>query len=72
MSVVMDQIQPAQENTFGNRRTVRIPEGADFLEIKVSTMKNLIRRGLVKSIKVGGSRRILVRSLLDIAENGTK
>lgn len=66
------KVQPDKQNPFGMRRTVRIPEGADFLEINVSTMKNLIRLGKVRSVKIGGSRRILVESLLYIAERGTE
>jgi hypothetical protein len=71
MAAVLE-VPPDKQNPFGMRRIVRIPEGADFLEINVSTMKNLIRSGKVRSVKIGGSRRVLVDSLLEIAERGTE
>jgi hypothetical protein len=57
---------------FGVRRVVTLAEGEVFLSVSHSKMKNLIRTGQVRSVKIGGSRRILVDSLVEIAERGTK
>lgn len=57
---------------FGIRQVATLSEAEAFLRISHSTMKTLVRDGKVSSIKVGGSRRILVDSLREIAERGTR
>jgi excisionase family DNA binding protein len=70
VSTILEHASEA-ENPFGIRRSVSISEAAAFLEISKSTMKALIRTGKIRSVKIGGSRRILVDSLLHVAERGT-
>jgi hypothetical protein len=57
---------------FGLSQMVTLAEGEVFLRVSHSTMKNLIRTGKVRSVKIGGSRRILVDSLREIAMRGTE
>src|SRR5262249_44894532 len=71
VSAAPGQIASEVRHPFGTRRSVRIPEAADFLEVTTGTVKNLIRDGKIRSIKIGGSRRVLVDSLLEVAERGT-
>jgi excisionase family DNA binding protein len=51
---------------------VTLSEGEAFLGISHSTMKTLIRDGKVPSVKIGGSRRIPVDALLEVAKKGTE
>jgi hypothetical protein len=56
---------------FGTRRLATLADSEAFLSVSHSKMKNLIRSGQVQSAKIGGSRRIVVESLRNVAANGT-
>ena len=51
----MTQIQP--ENVYTTQ------EAQDYLKISVSTMKRLLKRGIIRANKIGGQYRILGREL---------
>ena len=71
----MSAVEQAATNSlqqFGLSQMVTLAEGEVFLRVSHSTMKNLIRTGKVRSVKIGGSRRILVDSLREIAMRGTE
>lgn len=51
----MTQIQP--ENVYTTQ------ESQDYLKISVSTMKRLLKRGIIRANKIGGQYRILGREL---------
>ena len=53
--VLMTQIQP--ENVYTTQ------EAQDYLKISVSTMKRLLKRGIIRANKIGGQYRILGREL---------
>jgi len=52
----MAQIQP--ENVYTTQ------EAQDYLKISVSTMKRLLKRGIIRANKIGGQYRILGRELM--------
>lgn len=54
----MTPIQP--ENVYTTQ------EAQDYLKISVSTMKRLLKRGIIRANKIGGQYRILGRELLRI------
>jgi hypothetical protein len=72
VSVVLQQPASDNQSPIGVRLTVSYPEGEVFLGVSHSKMKTLIREGKIQSIKIGGSRRILVKSLIEVSEHGTK
>jgi excisionase family DNA binding protein len=55
---------------LGLRRMVTLSEGEAALGISHSTMKNFIRDGKVRSVKIGGSRRIPIEELNRIQKEG--
>lgn len=54
----MTPIQP--ENVYTTQ------EAQNYLKISVSTMKRLLKRGIIRANKIGGQYRILGRELLRI------
>jgi hypothetical protein len=72
VSAVEQAAADAIRQFFGTRRLATLLEGEAFLGVSHSKMKTLIRLEKVQSVKIGGSRRILVESLRDVAEHGTK
>lgn len=49
---------------------VKIPEAADFLKISIAQLYRLMERGELIYTKIGKSRRIPRRALLDLAARG--
>ena len=54
----MTQIQP--ETVYTTQ------EAQDYLKVSVSTMKRLLKKGIIRANKIGGQYRILGRELLRI------
>lgn len=52
----MEKIQP--ENVYTTQ------EAQDYLKISVSTMKRLLKNGIIRANKIGGQYRIMGRELL--------
>lgn len=71
MSAV-EQATVETAHELGLRRMVTISESAAFLGVSHSTIKILIREGKVPSVKIGGSRRIPIDALLELARKGTE
>lgn len=73
MSTIVEHIeQPSIAALFGMRQTATLSEGEAILGISHTKMKRLIQSGKVQSIKVGGSRRIPVAVLMELAQKGTE